>query len=482
MEIDLDLQSAHMHSNHVAALRDIVGDRGILSGSDISSYEQGARFDQGKAAFVLRPGSTAELSEAVAYCVRNSIHLVPQAGNTGVVSASTPDASGTQAILSVDRLNKLIELDRDNRSVRVGAGVLLSDLNAALEPDGLFFPIDLGSNPRIGGMVATNTGGARFLKYGDVRRNVLGLTVVLADSEGTILKCGRGLRKDNTGVDWKQIFIGTSGFFGIVTECILNVERLPQETATALLVPSGSQQVMALLRALEDRFGSDLTAFEGMSGNSIRAALDHVPSLRNPFPKGDVPDYVILLELSRSKPPREGGEPLGAELESALGDIWELDEPLLADAFLGPAQETWALRHAISEGVKIMGVLVAFDLAFRRGDVMAFCDRVKAELPTRFPDVGAYEFGHVADGGIHFNLVARRDSDSARDPQFERNLREWVYDIAVNEYGGSFSAEHGIGRKNQMFYKKYTPEMMRQMAGRLKEILSPGALGTVRLD
>ncbi|HWU61721.1 MAG TPA: FAD-binding oxidoreductase [Ensifer sp.] len=478
----MDPQSAHLHTNHVVALTDIVGDRGILSGSETEAYEQGARFDKGKAAFVLRPGSTDELSEAVAYSVRNNIHLVPQAGNTGVVSASTPDASGTQAILSVDRLNKLIELDRDNRSVRVGAGVLLSDLNTALEPDGLFFPIDLGSDPRIGGMVATNTGGARFLKYGDVRRNVLGLTVVLADTEGTVLKFGRGLRKDNTGVDWKQIFIGTSGFFGVVTECILNVERLPRETATAFLVPAGSQQVMPLLRALEDRFGSDLTAFEGMSGSSIRAALEHVPSLRNPFPKGEVPDYVILLELSRSRPARDGGEPLDAELESALAEIWELSEPLLSDAFIGPAQEMWALRHAISEGVKVLGVLVAFDLAFRRGDVMAFCDRVKAELPARFPDVGAYEFGHVADGGIHFNLVARNDSDSAGDPQFERSLREWVYDIAVNDYGGSFSAEHGIGRNNQTFYNKFTPETTRRMAGRLKEIISPGGLGTVRLD
>ncbi|WP_306875659.1 FAD-binding oxidoreductase [Neorhizobium galegae] len=465
----------------MAALREILGDRGILSGIGAESYEEGARFDKGKAAFVLRPGSTEELSKAVSYCVRNAIHIVPQAGNTGVVSASTPDASGNQVLLSVDRLNKTIELDADNRSVRVSAGVLLSDLNKALEPDGLFFPIDLGSDPRIGGMLATNTGGARFLKYGDVRRNVLGLTVVLADTEGTVLEFGRGLRKDNTGMDWKHIFIGTCGFFGIVTECVLNVERLPQETATALLVPAGSQKVMPLLRVIEDRFGADLTAFEGMSRNSISAALEHVPSLRNPFPRGEVPDYVVLLELSRSRLPREGNETLDSELASALEDIWGLDEPLLADAFIGSSKEMWALRHAISEGVKNTGMLVAFDLCFKRGDVMAFCDRIKGDLVGRFPDVGSYEFGHVGDGGIHFNLVAKRDSDTARDPQFERSLREWVYDIAVNEFGGSFSAEHGIGRKNQAFYDKYTPTAIRDMAKRLKEITSPGGLGAVRL-
>jgi FAD/FMN-containing dehydrogenase len=150
------------------------------------------------------------------------------------------------------------------------------------------------------------------------------------------------------------------------------------------------------------------------------------------------------------------------------------------DAYFGSAHEMWALRHAISEGVKNMGILVAFDLAFRRGDLMAFCDRVKAELPTRFPDVTAYEFGHIGDGGVHFNLVATRDSETAKDPHFERRVREWVYEIAVTEYGGSFSAEHAIGRKNQAYYDKYTPSPIKSIARSLKEVTSPGGLGAVR--
>src|SRR5690606_6194087 len=143
-------------------------------------------------------------------------------------------------------------------------------------------------------MIATNTCGSRFLRYGDVRRNTLGLTVVLADEDGTVLDLSSGLRKNNTGFDWKQVFIGTSGAFGVVTECVLNVEPLPRQSATALLVPSAPEKVPALLVALEDALGSYLSALEGMSSNALRAALDHVPSLRNPFMGGVVPDFAIL--------------------------------------------------------------------------------------------------------------------------------------------------------------------------------------------
>jgi FAD/FMN-containing dehydrogenase len=465
---------------HKAALVEILGANGVVQDStSMAAYENGARYDRGNAAFVLRPRSTAEVSACVAYCVREHIALVPQSGNTGLVSGSTPDASGAQVVLSLDRMTQVFDLDIDNRSLRVDAGMRLSDINARLEHSGLFFPIDLGADPRVGGMLATNTGGSRFLKYGDVRRNTLGVTVVLADEAGTVVDLLSGLRKNNTGVDWKQLFVGTSGAFGIVTECVLNLERLPRQVSTAYLVPRAGIAVMPLLRMMEERLGAYLSAFEGMSGNAIAAALAHVPSLRNPFQNGGIPAYVILAEISRSWAPRAGEQPLDAVLETVLGEIWEEDNAPLADAFVGPAHEMWALRHALSEGVKHAGRLVAFDLSFRRADVLAFCDWMKVELPRHFANVDIFDFGHIGDGGVHFNLVVDEALAGPVDGALEQRLRDWVYSIAVDRFGGSFSAEHGIGRKNQAYYDLYTQQKHKHLAAGLKQLTSPGRLGSV---
>jgi FAD/FMN-containing dehydrogenase len=467
--------------NHIDALTQLLGDKGVVTRpEDREAYETGARYDRGRAGAVLRPATTAEASAAVSYCVRNGIALVPQSGNTGLVSGSTPDGSGGEVVLSLDRLTRRFDLDPDNRSIRVDAGFRLSDLNRRLEEHDLFFPIDLGADPRLGGMIATNTGGSRFLKYGDVRRNTLGLKVVLADEAGTVLDLDGGLRKNNTGVDWKQVFIGTSGAFGVVTECVLNLERLPKQTATAFLVPASGAHVLPLLNAMEERLGAYLSAFEGMSKNAIAAAFAHVPSLKNPFQGGNIPDYVILAEISRTWAPREGEQPLDAVLENVLAEIWELEQAPLADAFIGPPHETWALRHALSEGVKHLGKLIAFDLSFRRGDIMAYCDHMKAEMPEKFPGVTVCDFGHIGDGGVHFNLVVAKDSPLLTDPAFEQRLREWVFTVAVEQYQGSFSAEHAIGRRNQAIYDLYTPEKLKAMAAGLKAITSPGKLGSAR--
>ncbi|GAB2177127.1 FAD-binding oxidoreductase [Dongia sp. agr-C8] len=466
----------------LAELRAILGDSGLLTEeTDRAPYESGARYDRGTAAFVARPKSTDEVSRTVAICVRHGIALIPQSGNTGVVAGSTPDASGTQAILSLDRLTAPFALDRVNRSVTAGAGLRLSALNQRLAADHLFFPIDLGADPRLGGMIATNTGGSRFLRYGDVRRNTLGLTVVLADRDGTVLALSSGLRKNNTGADWKQLFIGTSGSFGVVTECVLNLEPLPQQTAAALLVPASEQCVPDLLVAMEQALGGYLSAFEGMSKNAMAAALAHAPSLRNPFAGGAVPDFAILAEVSRSWPARGGEQPLSAVLEEVLADLLNRDTPLIADALVGRAEEMWALRHALSEGVRQSGKLFAFDLSFRRGDIMRFSSHMKAELPRRFPGITVCDFGHVGDGGVHFNLVLPKADPRAADPAFEQGLRDFVVAVAVEGFAGSFSAEHAIGRRNQGMYARYTAAELRRLAAQFKASTSPGPLGAVEL-
>lgn len=444
--------------------------------SDLSSYETGARHDKGKAALVLRPASTEEASDLLAACAARGLAVIPQSGNTGVVSGSTPDGSGTQVVFSLERMKPVFELNLRNRSVRVGAGMRLSELNARLEEHGLFFPIDLSADPMIGGMIATNTGGGRFLRYGDVRRNTLGLTVVLADGNGTVLDLSQGLRKNNTGVDWKQVFIGTAGSFGIVTEAVLNLELLPQQTATALLVPASDDAVFDILHALERALGSQLSAFEGMSGNAIRHALAHAPGLRNPFANGAVPETAILVEATRTWAPRDGEVSIEELLETCLADIWENPRAPLADALPGRPEEIWALRHALSEGVKHAGHLFAFDLAFERGTLMDFLAYMRTALPAEFLDLEICDFGHYGDGGVHFNL-SHPGGPPADLAAYEARLRDWVIAAALEKFNGSFSAEHGVGRKNQAYYSRYTPDAVKRLARALKAATSTARLG-----
>lgn len=463
------------------ALIDALGCDAVVSdAADLSVWQTGWRGERGRAGFVLRPATTEQVSKAVAYCVAAGIPLVPQSGNTGLVGGSTPDASGSQAVLSLERLRgaDAVVVDATNRSVRVGAGVRLSELNEHLAHVDLYFPIDLGADPMIGGMVATNTGGARFLRYGDVRAHVLGLTIVLPDRDGTVLQLGGALRKDNTGPDWKQLFIGTGGAFGIVTEAVLNVEPVPQQRATALVVPRSESAIPGLLYELESRLAGDLSAFEFMSGNAMRHALAHAPAVRDPF-RGERPALALLVETARAEPPATAGPSLTDALERTLGAIWEHTNDPLVDALFGPPAELWPLRHALSEGVRQAGPLFAFDLAFPRADVFAFRASMSAQLAAHWPELELCDFGHVGDGGIHFNLVCH-DPERAGDAGYEAALRDAVIRHAVEDFGGSFSGEHGIGRTNQRYYDRYTSTAEKRLADGFREALRLAPNGALR--
>ncbi|WP_378944366.1 FAD-binding oxidoreductase [Mesorhizobium sp. ANAO-SY3R2] len=479
----MSLADSQTRERHAAALCCILGDKAVLiEDASKAPYEHGARYDAGSAAIVLRPVDSHETSLALAYCVAHGLCVVLQSGNTGLVSASTPDGAGTQVVLSLERITEPFVLDEENRSVRVGSGMRLSELNRRLAPYGLFFPIDLSADPCIGGMLATNTGGARFLKYGDVRRNVLGLTTVLADEAGTILQLGRGLRKDNTGPDWRQLFIGSSGSFGAITECWLNVERMPRQAETVILVPATSQAVAGLLLRFEAELGGYLTAFEGMSRNAMAAAFGHTPHLRNPFAHGTVPEYAILAEFTRCWEPKEDEASLRNLVENTLVRMWDDGSDLLADALFGSGDDLWALRHALSEGVQKSGKLFAFDLSFPRGQVARFRDCIAEACSTSYPEVTICDFGHVGDGGVHLNMVVPRDHPELQRHSYERELRDWVVEIAVSLFKGSFSAEHGVGRTNQRYYDAYTPEQLKRLAGGFRAATSPNGLGAVRFD
>ena len=442
-------------SDHIQQLKKIVGNAHVITNDkEKESYETPWRGDKGKAAFVLRPHNTDEVSACVAYLVQHKIPFIPQSGNTGLVGASTPDQTGTQVIINLERLNHIQDINKINRSAHVGAGIRLSKLNMAAEKDHLFFPIDLSADPCLGGMIATNTGGSRLLKYGGVRENLLGLKAVLRDENGTILDLINPLHKNNTGFDTKQRFIGTGGVNGIITECVVSLSSLPQQQATAILIPKNLHAVPNILVVLEKIFGDNLSAFEGISGNAIKAAFDHNPDLKNGF-GNNIPDYACLIELNRAWTKRDYETSLEETLQIELQNVMEENNDLLSDVLFGNGNDHWALRHSISEGVQQSGKLVSFDVSFTRDKAINFLIEMQNALPQQFTDIIICDFGHIGDGAMHFNLVINPDDNRLENPDFIPSLREWVLDRVVYDFNGSFSAEHGIGPLNQVAYDKY---------------------------
>ncbi len=467
-----------MDQKHLSYFKNILDDKGvIISNADISAYNIGGRGDKGKAACVLRPTSTEEVSKIMSYSAAHGLHVIPQSGNTGLVEASVADESGMQVVLNLTRMNEIYDIDPVNQSARVGAGVRLSSLNQEAEEFDLELPIDLGADPCIGGMVSTNTGGSRFLKYRGMREHVLGVKAVLADEHGTIIHALCPLHKNNTGLDVKQFFIGSGGIFGVVTEAEIRLAPVMQQNAAALLIPSSLDRVSALLTEVEKRCCTYLSAFEGMSGNAMRAAFDHSPSLPSPFGNDDIPDYAILLELGRTWKPRDHELSLDAVLETLLSELWELKTPLIDNALLGSADKLWHLRHSISEGVQKSGKLFAFDISFKRGDIMRFRKHLEAQLEANYPELRLCDFGHIGDGAVHSALVLDRDDKRAKDAAYETDLRKWMNDIVVHKFGGSYSAEHGLGRKNQGAYDDYTPEEIKALTRAIKDAIAPAPIG-----
>lgn len=471
-----------MDDHHLSYFKTILDDKGVLLPDDgLDQYLEGARGDLGKAPFVLRPVSTEDVSKIMAYAYEHDLHVIPQSGNTGLVGGSVPDGSGEQIVLSLDRLNSILEIDAVNQSAFVGAGVRLSSLNKACEDYNLTLPIDLGSDPCIGGMVSTNTGGSRFLKYRGMREHVMGIKAVLADKDGTVINALVPLHKNNTGLDVQQIFIGTGGLFGIVTEAVVRLVPVLQQSATALLIPSSLDAVNTLLIEVEKRCGNYLSAFEGMSGNAIRATFAHSPSLPSPFGLDDIPEYAILLELSRTWVQREGEMSLDDVLEGILSELWELENSPLENALLGDGQKLWQLRHAISEGVQKSGKLFAFDISFKRGDVMRFRTHLEEQLQQHYPELTLCDFGHIGDGAVHSALVLDHNDPRVQDEQYEKDLRRWVNDIVVHKFGGSYSAEHGLGRKVQGAYDDYTPEDIKALTRAIKSAVAPAKIGSIKI-
>lgn len=462
----------------ISALTQALGERALLTApEDRARFETGWRYGKGIARCIVRPGSTAEVATALRICSEHGVRVVPQGANTGLVAASTPDMSGAMVVLSLERLSKTIELDRAGRTVLVDGGVLLSQLNEALAKDGYWFPVDLGADPQIGGMVATNTGGTRLLKYGDVRHNLLGVEVVLGD--GRVLSQLNRLRKNNTGLDSKHLFVGTTGVFGVVTRAVLQVAPLPKQRAVALVGCRDGDGVLALLAAMEQDLGDVLSAFEVMSSNALTAVFAHQPSLRKPF--AELPRYATLVELSSTLP--ADALALEAVLEARLGAFLETAGDAVVDVLVGKGEEFWSMRHHISESLRSEGKMLAFDISVPRSTLPAFTRQVEAMLQQDWPLVRLCDYGHWGDGGTHLNLVWNEQAIGRPAAEVIAALQPRIYELAVRGFGGSYSAEHCVGPHNQRYYELYTDPLVKQFCRLIGDFCDPqDRLGTVRLD
>ncbi|MES2496238.1 MAG: FAD-binding oxidoreductase [Pseudomonadota bacterium] len=458
-------------------LRAVVGPAHLLiDRSDLAGRDTDGRGAAGHALALVRPGNAEEIAKVVAIAAREGVRIVPQGARTGLVAGGTADDSGSMLLLSLERLNRLLEINPVNRTARVGAGVTLSQLNAAAAEHGLFFPIDLGADPTVGGMIAANTGGARFLRYGDVRRNLLAVELVTSGPAAAILRLGRACWKQNDGVDLKQLAVGTGGAMGIVTAATLALQPKPVHAVTALLALSDEMAIDRLLTAFERDWGMLLTAFEGVSSAACDAAFDHVPRLRRPFPTNEAHRYFLLVELAA------GAAFDAAMLEEALATgiapFMEGPDAPVVDVAVDRQNGLWALRHAIPEGLRASGSVIGCDVALPRGDVAAFRRAMTIEILHDHPQLRVCDFGHVGDGGLHFNMVWPHEAGPI-PAGLADGVRMKVLAAAVERHGGSFSAEHGVGPRNIAAYRSFTDPAVQRLAGQIQSLLAPVPIGRV---
>ena len=451
----------------------IVGERNLLTDpADMAPYliDERKRY-QGAARAVVRPGSTAEVAEIVRACRAAGVPIVPQGGNTGLCGAATPSENGDAVVLSLARMNRVREVDPLNYTITVEAGVILLDVQRAAEAHDRLFPLSLGGEgtARIGGNLSTNAGGTGVLRYGTARELALGLEVVLPD--GRIWDGLNGLRKDNTGYDLKQMFIGAEGTLGIITAAVMKLFPLPKETETAFVaVPSVADAVklLALARTMSDE---KVTAFEWIPRLPLDFVLRHIPGARDPLATRY--DHYVLMELSSGLAGSDLRGLVEAILEAGMQQGLALDAAIAesgaqADAF-------WKLRETIPEAQKFEGASVKHDVAVpvsRVADFLAAADRAVADA---VPGIRICSFGHLGDGNVHYNLSRPQSSgDAAFDARYAE-LNRVVHDI-VTAMKGSISAEHGIGRLRREELQHYKSPVALDLMKKIKAALDPDNL------
>jgi FAD/FMN-containing dehydrogenase len=434
---------------------------GLLT-TDLGAYEQPWRGEAGKARAVVRPSSLDQVRDVVRWAVRERVRLLAQGANTGLVGASTPDGAGDAIVLSTERLITPLRIDAVERIAIVGAGVRLSALNAAAAEHGLHLPIDLAADPTLGGMIATNTGGTRVLHYGALRHHLLDVQSVVATSDADVFGHGTAVRKDSRGIDIAQLMVGSGGALGIVTQVTVSLTPLPTQRATWWILPTPGREI-DLLHFFEQA-GGGLSAFELVSANAMAAAGRAPEHVRLPFPLDAVSDAAALIEWIGP-----GSEHVAELFQQAA------ERGLVLDAVEMPADNAWAVRHAVTDGMRTMGTVLGHDVAVPRRRISEVRNQARVAVAELAPRARLCEFGHVGDGGLHLSVLFPHDAEPPTDAE-RSAIRGALDDLVAAD--GTYSAEHGLGPLNAQRWLATTSPVEQAVMKALKETLDPhGILG-----
>jgi FAD/FMN-containing dehydrogenase len=461
-------------SGSLALLRALVGDDVItVDAATLAPLETDHRqLFHGKALALARPRDTAAVAKILAFCNAQKIGVVPIGGNTSYCGGATPDASGTQLLLSLARMNRIRAVDAANLSMTAEAGCILANVQREAAAAERYFPLSLGAEGscQLGGNLATNAGGLNVLRYGMARDLVLGLEVVLAD--GRVLESLSALRKDNTGYDLKSLFIGSEGTLGVITAATLKLFPAQHDSATALATVPDPAAAVNLLALLRKRSGEMLSSFELLPRVALDLVQRHLPELGN---RGmpETGEWQVLVELTSSRSQNSLQDWLQESLATAA------DKGLIVDAIVAQsgeqASQFWRWRESIPEAQRRDGASLKHDISLPVSSVPEFLSRAQPLLATCAPEGFLVAYGHLGDGNLHFNVNQKPGTDRAAFLAREPALQRAVHDL-VHEFAGSFSAEHGIGRLKVDELARYASPVELDLMRAVKRTLDPNGI------
>jgi len=441
-----------------------------MTEGDLTGYELDWRKrERGKSLAVVRPASTAQVAAVVQACAAAGVSIVPQGGNTGMVVGSTPDASGTQIVLSLTRMNTVRALDGGNLTITVEAGCVLQNLQEVCEKAGFLFPLSLASEGSctIGGNLGTNAGGTQVVRYGNTRELCLGLEVVTA--QGEVWSGLTGLRKDNTGYDLRHLFIGSEGTLGVITAATMKLYPLPKSQLTALAAVPSLDAAVQLLGLAHQHLSAGLTGFEVMGQFALKLVVKHFPQQRVPFYESS--PYCVVLENSDNESEEHARSQFESLLEAAM-EAGCVTDAVIAES-MAQARALWHIRESIPLAQAQEGLNIKHDISIAVSRIPEFVAQADAALAQAFPGIRLVNYGHLGDGNLHYNVQAPQGQDAEKFLREQEGPVNGVVYALVDAYNGSISAEHGIGSlKREKLEKHKSPVAMGLMRS-IKTALDP---------
>jgi len=458
---------------HLDQIKQIVGPKGWSDDAGIVDpwLTDSRSVYVGKCALFVQPETTAQTAAVMAICHQTGIAVVPQGGNTGRCGGATPDDAGNAILLNMARMNKVRNLDPLDFTMTVEAGCILTSIQNTADSADCLFPLSLGAEGScmIGGNLASNAGGINVLRYGNTRDLVLGVEVVLPD--GRIWNGLRRLRKDNTGYDLKHLFIGSEGTLGVITAAVIKLFPKPVETTTAICALTTLDAALTLLAKARIESGDSLNSFELIPGIAIDCAHKHIHGIRKPL--SETPDWAVLFEFSATAP----GSDITTRMQNLLESAFE--DEIISDATVAQSGQDradfWRLREAIVEAQVKEGASIKHDVSVPVSLVPDFIRQAGIGVEKTCPGIRPYAFGHVGDGNIHYNLTQPVEMPAEDFLALEWDIHRIVHDITA-ELGGSFSAEHGVGRLKTGEILRYKEATELELLQSIKQAIDPKSI------